>query len=53
LKKSAELTLNWVKTHAYDLSIGIGRGNPGIFQGYPDPDLLKPIPMLRVWVSVG
>jgi hypothetical protein len=30
--------------------LGIGRGNPGVFKGYPDPDPPKSIPMLRVWV---
>ena len=31
-----------------DLYIGIVTGNPGVFQGYPDPDLVK----TRTW-SLG
>jgi hypothetical protein len=40
-----------ITTHKkYLLHLGISRGNPGVFQGHPDPDPPKPIPMLRVWV---
>jgi len=39
--------LHWKKsdsriaTTRMDLYIGIVMGNPGVFQGYPDPDLVK------------
>jgi hypothetical protein len=36
-----------------NIFLGIGRGNPGVFQGYPDPNPPKPIPILRVWVFAG
>jgi len=34
-------------------SIGIIRGNPGVFQLYPYPTLQKPLPLMRVRVLVG
>jgi len=40
---------NEAKTHAHDLKVlaqvGIGTGNPGVFQGYPHPYPSKLIPM--------
>jgi len=34
-------------------SLGIIRGNPGVFQLYPYPTLQKPLPLMRVRVLVG
>ena len=31
----------------YWVYLGIITGNPGVFQGYPDPYLQKPIPALK------
>jgi len=35
------------------MKVGIGTGNPGVFQGYPHPYPRKPVPVPRVWVSTG
>jgi hypothetical protein len=35
------------------IEVGIGMGNPGVFQGYPYPYLSKTVPTQRVGVSTG
>ena len=51
--KSWQVTVHFPDASKSYLQLGIGRGNPGVFQGYPDPNLQKPIPLLRVWVFAG
>jgi hypothetical protein len=41
-----------IEPHAF-IQLGIVTGNPGVFQGYPDPYPLEPAPIARVGVLVG
>src|SRR6202522_2332258 len=53
LSKSKRLSGLWYSCRRLDarsllwLCIGIGTGNPGVFQGYPYPYPRKPVPVLK------
>src|SRR5271168_835674 len=34
-------------SHAHPISLGIGTGYPGVFQGYPYPYPRKPVPLFK------
>jgi hypothetical protein len=52
LSKSRPTSQQQQQQKAYH-SVGIIRGNPGVFQLYPYPTLQKPLPLMRVRVLVG
>ncbi|KAH9048384.1 hypothetical protein EDB84DRAFT_1556845 [Lactarius hengduanensis] len=53
LSEAQELALcEWIK-YMGRIGLGIARGNPGVFQGYPYPYPDIPVPATGVWVSTG